>query len=109
MARPSKTDQERGYLDMFWREIRVMEADYAGGFTVFTYPTIRPGVFNFRFVFTPHEGEGPGYMGQQAVNFDYPTAATQTMAASLWTHAMKLHSLVAEVHRMTKARRNGTA
>lgn len=103
MARPNKTEQEHGYLMAFWKELKTMEADYVGSCAIFTFPTGKPSVFTFRIVFTPMLAEGANFMGQQAVSFDYPTAATQTLAGALWSASMKLTTMVWEAAQ----RRNG--
>jgi len=102
MPRPSKTEQEHGYLMSFWKELKTLEADYVGSVAIFTFPTSKPSVFTFRIVFTPMLGEGENYFGQQAVSFSFPSSSTQTLAGALWSASMKLTTLVYDAQQRTK-------
>lgn len=104
MARPSKTDQERGYLSAFWKEIRMMEADFGGIVTISANPSPRPGIFIFRLGFTPIYGELNNPLGTQAYSTEFPNGAAQTLAGALWAAAMKLTGQVSEEY---WARRGG--
>jgi hypothetical protein len=96
MSRPTKTDQERGYLRSFWTEIRTLEADYVGSVTIQAYASARPGVFVFRVTFVPFLHEEANPLGTSSVQVEYPNGATQTMAGALWAASMKLTTLVYE-------------
>jgi hypothetical protein len=105
MARPSKTDQERGFLRSAWDVMRVLQADYQGVVTVYANTTGRPGVFTIRFVFTPLAEDAENYLGANAVQFDFPTASTSTLAATFFAQAMKLQQLVADSYVVIKRHR----
>lgn len=108
MARPSKTDTEKGFVEAFWKEVKILEADFTGLTTIAVYPSSRPGVLYFRISFTPLLGEDENPLGSAAVQVEFPNATTQTMAGALWSAAMKLHRLVSDANEERKARqRNG--
>lgn len=94
MARPSKTEQELGFLRSFWDECRMMEADYHAVVTVYCGTTGRPGVLRFRIVFTPMLDTVEQPLGSQAIVFDFPSSSQYTLAGALWQHASKLHTMV---------------
>jgi len=95
MARPSKTEQEIGYLRSAWDELRTLQANYQGVVSIYANTTGRPGVFTLRFVFTPLLESAENYLGANAVQFEYPSAhASQTLAAALWAQAQQLARVV---------------
>lgn len=102
MARPNKTDQERGYMMSFWKELKVLEADYVGVTTVTAFALPRPGVVSFRIAFTPLLTEQENPLGSAAVQVEYPNGSTQTLAGALWSASMKLTTLVYEADRARK-------
>ncbi|HKH19360.1 MAG TPA: hypothetical protein VKB53_00350 [Gammaproteobacteria bacterium] len=104
MPRPSKTDQEHGYLGAFWKELRLLEADYAGVTATAISPSQRPGIMVFRITFAPFVGEEKDLIGTQAVQFEFPNSSTQTLAGALWSAAMKLTTLVSEADRARRGR-----
>jgi hypothetical protein len=106
MARPSKTEQEYGYLRSAWDEIRGMQADYQGVVSIYANATGRPGVFTIRLVFTPLVEDAENYLGANAVQYEYPNGTTQTMASALWAQAMKLTECVSASYQALKPRRN---
>ena len=90
MARPSKTDQELGYLKDFWEEVRTMEADYRGSWSMEVWPSNRPGVMLYRMIFIPHMGGLENLLGKQALEFTYPNVEQSTMSGFLWRKAIAL-------------------
>jgi len=95
VARKSKTDQEIGYIRMFWEECRAIEADYFGAVSLGGDPQNRTGIIRFKLTFTPI-GEGrAGVKGSHSVAVEFPGASIQTLAGTLWSASMKLHDLVA--------------
>lgn len=105
MARPNKTEQERGYLRSAWDVMRTMQADYQGVVSIYANTTGRPGVFTFRLVFTPLLEDAENYLGANAVQFEFPSAQTSTLAATLFAQAMKLHQVVADSYAVIKRHR----
>lgn len=104
MARPTKTDQERGYMRSFWQELKTLEADYVGITTVSAYGSPRPGVFIFRVSFTPILTTAENPLGAAAVQIEYPNGSTQTLAGALWSASMKLTTMVYEEDQARKQR-----
>lgn len=108
MARPSKTDTEKGFVEAFWKEVKTLEADFTGLITIAVYPAARPGVLYFRISFTPLLVEDENPLGSAAVQVEFPNASTQTLAGALWSASMKLYHLVSDASNERKARqRNG--
>ena len=96
MARPSKTEQEQGYIRDFWNEIRVLEAEYHGEVQLWLFPTARPGVFQCRMTFTPLMNSVENRLGVVGLTFAYPNAEQSTFAGFLWRKAIALSRMVAE-------------
>jgi hypothetical protein len=90
MARPSKTDQELGYLKDFWEEVRTLEADYNGTWSMGVWPSNRPGVMVYRMTFGASAGSPENGVGQQTLQFVYPNAEQSTMSGFLWRKAIAL-------------------
>jgi len=109
MARPSKTDQELGWLDDTWRVFRNFEASYGGVITVYANPMARPGVFTFRFVFTPLVESAENYLGACAVQFLFPHSEAKTLAATFFNQALKLAQVIEDSNRQRGLRRNNGA
>lgn len=105
MARPNKTEQERGFLRSAWDVIRLLQADYQGVVSVYANTTGRPGVFSVRLVFTPLVEDAENFLGSNAVQFEFPTASTSTLAATLFAQAMKLQQVVADSYVVIKRHR----
>lgn len=95
MSRPSKTEQELGYLRAFWNEARVLQSDYTAAVGFYAYPTERIGVWSYRLVFTPLVADAENHVGSAAVQFLYPNGESQSFAGALWRQCMKLTELVA--------------
>lgn len=96
MPRVSKTDQELGYVRSFWNEVKTFQAIYGTAFEATASLSERPGVLVFRLTATSLlDGHGEG-MGKNTVQFEFPTANKQTLAAALWVYAMKLSDLIEE-------------
>ena len=104
MARPNKTDQEVGYLWALWKELKAMEADYVGVTSTTVVPSQRPGVLLFRFTFTPLLTEDENALTSAAVQIEFPSSNTQTLAGALWSASMKLTTLVNDADRARKGR-----
>lgn len=96
MSRPSKTEQEQGYIRDWWHEVRVIEAEYHGTVTLYVVPLGRPGVWQYRMVFTPLMDGQPNGMGIVALTFVYPNAEQSTLAGFLWRKAIALARMVDE-------------
>jgi hypothetical protein len=96
MARPSKTQQEMGYVRDWWQEVRVLEAEHHGQVSMFVTATQRPGVMQFRLVFTPLMDGMENGLGVQALDFTYPNAEQSTLAGFLWRKCMSLSRMVME-------------
>lgn len=90
MARRRVSDQEAGYLDSLWRELRTMEADYGAITSILAQPSARPGVFTFRVEFTPLRDREGDIIGRQAITIAFPNATTQTLAGALWSASLSL-------------------
>jgi len=102
MPRPSKTEQEMGYLRDFWNEVRQTEAEYHGMFEMHVVPTARPGVMQYRMTFTPLlNGEKNG-LGVVALTFGYPNVEQSTYAGFMWRKAITLSRMVEEAKGMLK-------
>lgn len=80
----------------FWLEVRAMEADYQGMFSMFTNPTNRPGVFRFTMVFTPLMEGMANTLGTHSLDFSYPNAEQSSLAGFLWRKAIALSRMVRE-------------
>lgn len=110
MPRPTKTDQEMGYLRDFWNEVRTMEAEYAGMFSMQVRPAARPGVMVYRMLFTPlMEGLENG-LGTTALEFSYPNVEQSTYAGFMWRKAIALSRQVEEgLPKLRPQRKKGPA
>lgn len=95
MPRPSKTEQEAGYLKDFWEEVRTMEADYHGMWSMSVRPSNRPGVMVYRMVFTPLVMDELNPLGVETLEFSYPNAEQSTYAGFMWRKAISLSRQVA--------------
>jgi len=104
MPRPSKTDQELGFFDSFWRECRTLQADHAASVSLFAYPTDRPGVWRFRLVFTPLTATEENYLGSSSITFDWPNASNQSLAGAMWHYSMQLSRQVTDSTPITNKR-----
>lgn len=96
MSRPSKTDQEMGYIRDFWNEVRTQEAQHHGIFSTHIYPIARPGVFQIQLSFTPLRGDLENGMGVSSIVCTYPNAEQSTLAGFLWRKAISLGRMVEE-------------
>lgn len=94
MPRPSKTEQEVGFIHSLWEELRTMEADHHGTVSITLHPSRRPGILTIRMVFTPALAGEENHLGTSAVQYDFPGPAVQSFAGSLWMFAGRLHDLV---------------
>jgi hypothetical protein len=110
MTRPTKTDQEVGYLRDLWTEVKTMEAEYNGMFSMVVRPAGRPGVMVYRMIFTPlTEGIENG-MGVSALEFVYPNVEQSTYAGFMWRKAIALSRQVEEgLPKLRPQRKKGTA
>jgi hypothetical protein len=90
MARPSKTEQEMGYLKDFWEEVRTLEADYHGVWEMSVRPSNRPGVMVYRMIFTPLMEGMENSLGKQTLEFIYPNSEQSTYAGFVWRKAISL-------------------
>lgn len=106
MSRPRIKDQEAGFLDSFWRELKVLEADYGAITTVMAHTSARPGVFTIRIEFTPISEKASSYIGRQAVVVEFPNGSTQTMAGALWAASRELTKQVVEAYDRVRAGRS---
>jgi hypothetical protein len=95
MARPSKTEQEMGYLKDFWEEVRTMEADYHGMWSMSVRPSNRPGVMIHVMSLTPLMMNELNPMGVETIEFSYPNAEQSTYSGFLWRKAIALGRQVA--------------
>jgi len=102
MSRPSKTEQEMGYLRDFWQEVRVTEAEYHGSFEMTVVPTARPGVMQYRMTFTPAADRTPEGLGVVALVFGYPNAEQSSFAGFMWRKAITLARMVEEADGILK-------
>lgn len=108
MSRPTKADQERGYLKAFWDEVRTIEADYTGSVTMFVTPERRPGVMQWRLVFVSLLNGDENALNTASYQFLFPTASNVILAGTLWSGARVLHDLVRDAHERTALRpKNG--
>jgi hypothetical protein len=108
MARPSKTEQEIGYLKDWWMEVRSLEAEHNGQVSMFVTASPRPGVMRYRMVFTPLMGDLENGLGVVALDFLLPNVEQSSYAGSLWRKAISLSRMVqeqADTH--PKAKLNG--
>lgn len=105
MPRPSKTEQELGYLRSFWNEVRTLQVDYAAAVGLYAYPTDKPGIWSYRLVFTPLLDNAENLVGSAAVQFQFPNSAAMSLAGCLWNNSMKLTELVAEQYQARRPRR----
>lgn len=94
MPRPTKTEQETGYLRSFWDEVRELEADFNGSVTVYETASKRPGILSVRLVFTQAVGRKDNPLSTCAYTYTFPSAANQTYAASKWVAARALRQAV---------------
>lgn len=110
MPRPTKTDQEMGYLRDFWTEVRTMEAEYNGMFSMQVRPAGRPGVMVYRMIFTPLMGAQENGMGVSALEFTYPNVEQSTYAGFIWRKAIALSRQVEEgLPKLRPQRKKGAA
>jgi hypothetical protein len=108
MARPSKTDQEIGYLKDFWEEVRTMEADYHGQWSMEVWPSSRPGVMIYRMIFTPLMVAVEYGLGKQTLGFVYPNEEQSTYSGFIWRKAISLSRQVKAAAEEERARiKNG--
>lgn len=96
MPRPSKLDQEMGYIRDLWNEIRTIEAVHHGMVSLHVGTLPRPGMLTMRLTFTPLMDTEENYLGVQALDFLYPNAEQSTMAGFLWRKAISLGRMVEE-------------
>jgi len=96
MPRPSKLDQEMGYIRDLWSEIRTIEAIHHGVVALHVSTLGRPGILAMRLTFTPLMEGQEDYLGVQALDFTYPNAEQSTMAGFLWRKAISLGRMVDE-------------
>jgi len=110
MPRPSKTDQEMGYLRQFWTEVRTLEAEYHGVFSMYVSASPRPGVMEYQMVFTPLMGAVQNGMGVFRLEFVYPNVEQSTYAGFIWRKAISLSRMVHEQQAGVRdARQNGAS
>ena|SRR5690242_1532712 len=105
MPRPSKTEQELGYLRDFWNEVRVTESEYHGMFEMYVTPTPRPGVMQYLMRFTPIMGGELNHMGVTVLAFAYPNVEQSSYAGFMWRKAITLSRMVQEA--ADRAPKNG--
>lgn len=96
MARPSKTDQELGAMRDFWNEVRTLEADHHGMFTMLVSPVGRPGIFKFTMVFTPLMEGQPNGLSSHSMEFTFPNVEESALAGMLWRKSIRLGWMVRE-------------
>lgn len=96
MPRPTKTDQEMGYIKDWWTELRTIEAVHHGIVTTNLYPISRPGVFQIQMTFTPLMGDIENGMGISSLTFSYPNVEQSTFAGFMWRKAIALGRMVLE-------------
>ena len=90
MGRPTRHDQETGFMRSFWDAIRTMEADYHGTCDLRFSAMPRPGVVTIRLSFVPFlEGE-KNFIGSAAVQVEFPSAADRTLAGTLFYLSQQL-------------------
>jgi hypothetical protein len=104
-GRPSKTDQELGAMKDLWMEVRAMESEYHGMFSMFVNPTQRPGVFRFTMVFTPLMGGEPNALGTHSLDCNYPNVEQSMLAGFLWRKAIALSRMVREAEEQRAGKR----
>lgn len=97
MTRKSKTDQELGYLKMFWEELRTLEVEYSGAVTMFVSASRRIGVMEYRLVFTSLLDDETASEHTCTYKFDYPNAGNTILAGQLWNASRILADLVGDV------------
>jgi len=105
MARPSKTDQEMGYVKDWWTEARTIESLHHGTVQMSLWPTNRPGVFQVSMSFTPLMSGQENGLGVCSLSFAYPNAEQSTMAGFLWRKCIALGRMVEETEEIYKAHR----
>jgi len=96
VPRRSKTDQELGYVDAFWREVKTFQAAYGVAFQMEVHLSERPGVLVFRLTSTSLLSADGESMGKDAVQFEFPNSSVQSLAGAIWLYSVKLHNLVTE-------------
>lgn len=94
MARPSKTQQELGYIRDWWNEVRTIEAEYKGQVTLTIQAMPRPGVFGMELRFTPILEDQMNPLGAHTLLFYYPNVEQSTLAGFLWRKVMSLGRMV---------------
>lgn len=106
MPRPSKTEQERGFLRAFWDEVREIEADFSGVVYVREQAQPRPGVLHIEIEFVQVVGEEGNLLNTCKYTYLYPNSMLHTYAASKWLAARALRQMVEEaVAALPKAKR----
>lgn len=104
MPRPSKSDQEKGFIRSWWDHVREIETDYHGTVMISTFATERPGVFAWRLSFTPFMGDMENMLHRAAIGFNFPDSRNVTLAGALFVAAMNLGDLVEDLAQEQKAR-----
>lgn len=109
MARPSKTDQEIGYVKDYWNEARTIEADHKGIIVMSVHATPRPGVVVVRLVFTPMFGGVENGLGVVSTENVYPNAERSTFWGFMWRKVIALGYQIRITEQANKsARSNGS-
>lgn len=104
MTRPSKTDQEIGLLRSFWDTVKMMENDYHGMVSMYSFCTHRPGVVNIRLAFTPLMGGEENELAKAAVAIVFPNSQRMSLAGALFKAAFTLQQMVEDIAEEQKAR-----
>jgi len=97
VPRPSKTEQEVGFIRAFWDEVREMEADYNGYVHVTEIASKRPGVLDITLTFEQVVGEDNNLLDTCRYKYLYPNSMLHTYGASKWIAARALRQLVEDV------------
>lgn len=96
MPRPSRQDQETGFMRSFWDSVRTIEADYHGTCELRFSALPRPGVVTIRLAFVPFlEGE-KNFIGSAAVQVEFPSAANRTLAGTLFYLSQQLDATLSD-------------
>jgi len=109
MPRPSKTDQELGYLKAAWEEIEDMQREH-GMITTVTLSTANSrGVFNIRGeVRTIETDLLKEPLGRSSIMVRYPNGNNTTFAGQLWNLLHKLNDEAGELRdRVMRAQPGG--
>jgi len=94
MPRPSRTEQEVGFLRSFWDEAREIEADFNGTVTVTETTARRPGVLEIEVKFVQLVGDEENLLDTCRYVYQYPNSMLHTYSASKWLAARALRQLV---------------